>query len=123
MRAAADEGYITATAVADALVRRGVAFRVAHHVVGVLVATAEAQGVGLEAVDDETIVAALRQGGDPDATRLAADPAIGAAIRSAAGLQAALDSCDVVGGTAPVRVSAALIAARRRLDGEVSAIG
>src|SRR5678815_2205481 len=32
MRAAALEGYITATAVADALVRRGVPFRTAHHV-------------------------------------------------------------------------------------------
>ncbi len=42
MRAAADEGFITATAVADALVRRGVPFRVAHHVVGRLVARAEA---------------------------------------------------------------------------------
>ena len=37
MRAAADEGYITATAIADELVRRGVPFRVAHHVVGRLV--------------------------------------------------------------------------------------
>ena len=41
MRAAADEGYTTATAVADALVRRGIPFRVAHHVVGSLVAQAE----------------------------------------------------------------------------------
>ena len=38
MRAAAEEGYTTATAVADALVRRGIPFRVAHHVVGSLVA-------------------------------------------------------------------------------------
>ena len=35
MRAAADEGYTTATAVADALVRRGIPFRAAHHVVGI----------------------------------------------------------------------------------------
>ena len=41
MREAADEGYTTATAVADALVRRGIPFRVAHHVVGSLVAQAE----------------------------------------------------------------------------------
>src|SRR5688500_2878836 len=33
MRAAAEEGFTTATAVSDALVRRGVAFRSAHHVV------------------------------------------------------------------------------------------
>ena len=44
MREAAAEGYTTATAVADALVRRGVPFRAAHHIVGSLVAQAEAAG-------------------------------------------------------------------------------
>src|SRR5450756_379182 len=44
MRAAASEGFTTATAVADALVRRGVPFRIAHHVVGALVASAERSG-------------------------------------------------------------------------------
>ncbi len=38
MAAAAGEGFTTATAVADGLVRRGVPFRVAHHIVGSLVA-------------------------------------------------------------------------------------
>src|SRR6188472_4161863 len=38
MRSAAGEGYTTATAVADALVRRNIPFRAAHHVVGALVA-------------------------------------------------------------------------------------
>ena len=47
MRAAAEEGFTTATAVADALVRRGVPFRVAHHVVGRLVAEAERGGTSL----------------------------------------------------------------------------
>ena len=50
MRAAAGEGYTTATAVADALVRRGIPFRAAHHVVGALVAEAEKDGIGLDAV-------------------------------------------------------------------------
>ncbi len=45
MRSAAEEGFTTATAVADALVRLGVPFRSAHHVVGALVATAETAGV------------------------------------------------------------------------------
>ena len=45
MRAAATEGYTTATAVADALVRRGVAFRTAHRIVGSLVAQAEGEGL------------------------------------------------------------------------------
>src|SRR5436190_3000935 len=44
MREAAERGHTTATAVADALVRRGVPFRTAHHVVGTLVARADAAG-------------------------------------------------------------------------------
>ena len=48
MRRAASEGFTTATAVADALVRRGVPFRDAHHVVGRLVAAAEAEGIALD---------------------------------------------------------------------------
>ena len=64
---AADEGYTTATAVADALVRRGVPFRAAHHVVGSLVAQAEEAGVGLDAVPDAMIGLALGASGDPTA--------------------------------------------------------
>ena len=45
MRDAAEEGYTTATALADALVRRGVPFRAAHHIVGGLVGGAEAEGI------------------------------------------------------------------------------
>ena len=53
MRAAAAEGFTTATSVADTLVRQGVPFRAAHHVVGTLVAGAEEAGIGLEALDDD----------------------------------------------------------------------
>ncbi len=115
MRAAAAEGFTTATAVADALVRRGLPFRTAHHVVGALVATAERMGVRLDAVDDASVIAALSGGGDPLAVDLAAAVGIGDAVRASAGLEAALASCDVVGGTAPDRVAAALAAARARL--------
>jgi len=115
MRAAADEGYTTATAVADSLVRRGLPFRSAHHVVGSLVAQAEAAGVGLDAVDDAMVGLALGASGDADARDLAADPAIGETIRGAAAIDGALASCDVIGGTAPTRVGAALEAARERL--------
>ena len=115
MRAAADEGYTTATAVADALVRRGLPFRSAHHIVGSLVAQAEAAGVGLDAVDDPMVGLALGASGDADARVLAADPAIGETIRAAAAIDGALASCDVIGGTAPTRVAAALEAARERL--------
>src|SRR3954454_17175355 len=45
MAAAADDGYTTATTLADALVRRGVPFRSAHQIVGELVARAEADGI------------------------------------------------------------------------------
>jgi argininosuccinate lyase len=117
MRAATDQGFTTATAVADALVRRGIPFRVAHHVVGSLVAQAEEAGLGrLEEVPDGMIGLALGAAGDEGASALAADPGIGDALRAAASVEGALATCDVIGGTAPVRVSAALRAARARLD-------
>jgi argininosuccinate lyase len=118
MRVAASDGFTTATAVADALVRRGVPFRSAHHVVGSLVAQAEEAGIDLEHLPDAMIGLALGASGDPTAASLAAEPGIGEALRSAAGLEAAMASCDVIGGTAPVRVRAALAAARARLDRE-----
>jgi argininosuccinate lyase len=115
MAAAAEEGYITATAVADALVRRGVAFRAAHHVVGRLVAEAEKAGAGLADVDDATIMAALAETDDTVALTLAGEADLPAQLRSAAALDGALAGCDVVGGTAPERVEAALAAAKARL--------
>jgi argininosuccinate lyase len=115
MRAAADEGYTTATAVADALVRRGIPFRVAHHVVGSIVAQADEAGVRLDEVPDAMIGLALGASGDPGAQDLAADETIGATLRGAASVDGALASCDVIGGTAPTRVADALAAARRRL--------
>jgi argininosuccinate lyase len=117
MRAAATEGYTTATAVTDALVRRGVPFRTAHHIVGSLVAQAEAAGVGLDEIPDAMVGLALGASGDPAAADLAAEPGIGDELRAAASLDGALASCDVAGGTAPTRVAAALEAARVRLDG------
>jgi argininosuccinate lyase len=115
MREAAMEGYTTATAVADALVRRGVPFRVAHHVVGSLVAQAEEAGLQLDAVPDAMLGMALGAAGDDTARKLAQEPGIGDELRGAAGIEGALASCDVVGGTAPARVANALAAARERL--------
>jgi argininosuccinate lyase len=115
MREAAAEGYITATAVADALVRRGVPFRAAHHVVGSLVAQAEEAEIGLDATPDPMIRQALAAADDDTARKLADDPAIGEELRGAAAIDGALASCDVIGGTAPKRVAAALAAARARL--------
>ena len=115
MREAAAEGYTTATAVANALVRRGVPFRAAHHIVGSLVAQAEEAGLGLDDVPDAMVGLALAAAGDDQARSLAEEPGIGDALRAAAGIDGALASCDVTGGTAPRRVAEALDVARRRL--------
>ena len=98
---AATGGYTTATAVADALVRRGVPFRSAHHVVGSLVAHAEEAGIGLDELPDATIGAALTAADEPTAAALADEPGIGDELRAAAWIEGALASCDVIGGTAP----------------------
>jgi argininosuccinate lyase len=118
MRAAAAEGFTTATSVADTLVRQGVPFRAAHHVVGSLVAGAEMAGNELVGLDDDTIAAALAASDDLEARELARNPSIGTTVRAAADIDAALASCDVIGGTAPDRVHAALRAARARIDAE-----
>jgi argininosuccinate lyase len=115
MREAATEGYTTATAVADALVRRGVPFRAAHHMVGSLVAQAEGAGLGLDEVTDQMVALSLGASGDPGAQALAAEAGIGDHLRAVASLDGALATCDVIGGTAPARVSEALANARRRL--------
>ncbi len=115
MRAAAGEGFTTATAVADALVRKGVTFRAAHHIVATLVAEADRAGITLDALDDATIAAALSASDDSIALALVGDAAVAADLRVAAGLEGALAGCDVIGGTAPRRVASALAAAKGRL--------
>jgi argininosuccinate lyase len=116
MREAATDGYTTATAVADALVRRGIAFRTAHHIVGALVGKAEGEGIALDELPDAMVGEALTASEDPAAAALADETGIGDALREAASLDGALASCDVIGGTAPARVATALTAARTRLD-------
>ncbi|MEJ7749661.1 MAG: argininosuccinate lyase [Candidatus Limnocylindrales bacterium] len=121
MRAAADEGYTTATAMADALVRRGIPFRAAHQLVGALVARAEAAGLRLDAVPDAMIGQALGESADATIRTLTADEDIGQSLRRAASVEQALATCDVIGGTAPVRVDAAIAAARTRLEAAIGA--
>ena len=118
MRAAAEEGYTTATALADALVGRGIPFRAAHHIVGGLVGGAEAEGIPtLAGLPDEAFRAALDGSDDPLARKLAKEKGIAAALRAAATIEGSLASADVVGGTAPARVASALAAAKARLGG------
>ena len=116
MAVAAGEGHATATSLADALVRRGLAFRVAHGVVGRLVAAAETARSGLEAISDDAVRAALNAAEDDAAGALADDTGLAAELRAAASVDAALAGADVTGGTAPARVRAALEAARARLS-------
>src|SRR5829696_6024295 len=116
MREAAEEGYTTATAVADALVRRGVPFRAAHHIVGGLVGGAEAEGIAtLAGLPEEAFRAALDGSDDGTARGLAREKGIAAALRGAATIEGSLAGADVTGGTAPTRVAAALTAAKARL--------
>ena len=122
MAAAADEGYTTATTLADALVRRGVPFRAAHHIVGALVGRAERAGIPrLSDVPPAIFDELLGAGDDETARGLAAAPGAAAALLAAATIAGSLAAADVLGGTAPVRVTAAIVAARARLDADTPA--
>ena len=116
LRAAADDGLSTATAAADLLVERGVPFRVAHRILGSVVRQVEAAGGRLDDASDSVWTDALASAGGATAAQLASDESISPALRAASTLEAALGRPDVVGGTAPRRVAAALAAARRRLE-------
>jgi argininosuccinate lyase len=119
MAAATRTGFLTATAVSDVIVERGVPFRVAHRVVGEVVAALEARGdTTLEAADDELWRSRLRDAGDERARDLSADGGVGDLLRAAARVEAAVRRPDVVGGTHPDRVAAELDGARRRIDEE-----
>ena len=114
MREAATEGYTTATAVADALVRRGVPFRTAHHIVGSLVAQAEGERPELDAIPDAMVGRRARCQRRPGGGGPRGRTGIGDELRAAASLDGALASCDVIGGTAPTRVAAALVGGKAR---------
>ena len=117
MAEAADVGYTTATTLADGLVRRGVPFRTAHHLVGALVGQAERDGLTrLADLPPERLTALLAGSDDPAASRLAGEAGIGAVLLGVATIEGSLAAADVVGGTAPGRVEAAIRAARKRLD-------
>ncbi len=99
-RTAAAVGAATlATDLADFLVKQGVPFREAHHIIGHLVQQAEAAGVGLDALPPETYRAA----------HPAFTPNALAALLSA---EASLAHRAVEGGTAPEAVRAQIAQAR-----------
>jgi len=102
MRAAARRGFATATDLADYLVRRGVAFRDAHEIVGKAVA------FGLEHSKDlaEMSLAELRS----FSTEIDED------VFEVLSLEGSLNARDHYGGTAPAQVRAAVACARTKLD-------
>jgi len=101
MRAAASEGFATATDLADYLVRRGAPFRDAHEVVARAVRHAEVKGVDLSGLS----VAELRQ----------FSPLVGDDVHGVLTLEGSVASRDHPGGTAPTQVRAAIAAARQAL--------
>jgi argininosuccinate lyase len=119
MADAAADGYTTATTLADVLVRRGVPFRAAHHIVGALVGRAERDGIRvLSDVPPATFAEILGAADDEIARGLGADSDVVATLLSTATIEGSLAAADVIGGTAQARVAAAIAAARVRLDDE-----
>jgi argininosuccinate lyase len=102
MRRATETGFITATDLADWLVREaGMPFREAHHATGALVALAEQKGCGL---------ADLALG---DMQRV--DSRIGAGVFSVLAVDKSVASRTSEGGTAPAKVREAIATARKNL--------
>ena len=101
MRAATAKGFLTATDLADWLVRvLGLPFRDAHHVTGTLVAKAEAAGLDLA----ELPLSAMQE----------VEPRITDDVYSVLTVERSVASRSVYGGTAPEQVRAAVAAARER---------
>ena len=101
MRAAAAEGFTTATDLADWLVRAlGLPFRKAHQITGRLVRMAEEKGCGLADLD----LAQMQS----------VEPAITAELFGVLGVEESVASRTSFGGTAPDNVRRAAAAARER---------
>jgi argininosuccinate lyase len=119
MADAAADGYTTATTLADALVRRGVPFRTAHHVVGALVGHAERDGIRLLSdMPPSALTELLAAADDETARRIAVEAGAAVELLASATIEGALAAADVIGGTAPWRVAAAIATARARIDRE-----
>jgi len=102
MRAAAREGFATATDLADYLVRKGMPFRDAHEAVARAVRHAESKGVDLA--------------GLPLADLRSFAASIGDDVFGVLTLEGSVASRDHAGGTAPNQVRAAIAAARAALQ-------
>jgi argininosuccinate lyase len=102
-RDAALRGFSTATDLADYLVRKGVAFRDAHHIVGRAVSFALGKGVDLSGLKLEEL------------KRFS--PVIGKDVYKHLSLEGSVAARDHFGGTAPAQVRAAIRRARKALRG------
>jgi argininosuccinate lyase len=101
MRSAAEQGFATATDLADWLVQvLGLPFRQAHHIVGALVREAEAKGCGLADLSLETM-----QRVEPSLTK---------DVYRVLTVEHSVHSRTSEGGTAPANVLASISGARRR---------
>ena len=108
-RSAARTGFATATDLADYLVRRGLAFRDAHEVVGQVVARADECQCDLEDLGLE------------DLQYFCAD--IGQDVYQVLTLEGSVRARNHIGGTAPQQVRAAVARARETLAARTSAAG
>ena len=102
MRLAAEEGFATATDLADYLVRKGLPFREAHEAVARAVKLAADKGVDLSGLS----INELQQ-----FSTLIEDDAL-----EQLSLEGALAARSHVGGTAPSQVTKAIAAARKKLS-------
>ncbi len=102
MRAATMKGFATATDLADYLVRKGMAFRDAHEVVGNTVASAERQSKDIADLTLEEL-------------NVFSD-VIESDVYDVLTLEGALAARNHIGGTAPAQVRAAVERARQRLS-------
>ncbi len=93
---------LLATDLADYLVKRGLPFRQAHHLVGLAVRAAEARGLSLVSL--------------PLADLRAISPEFEPDVAAVLTLDAALAARNVAGGTGPAAVADQLTAARRALE-------
>ena len=102
MRAAAEQGYATATDLADYLVRKAIPFRDAHEIVGQTVSYAVDNGVMLSDVDLQTLQGFSEQ--------------IEADVYEVLTLEGSLKARDHIGGTAPAQVKKAAQIAKKALS-------
>jgi len=101
MKAAAGEGYATATDLADYLVKKGLTFRDAHEIVAAAVKQAQQRSIDLSELSLEDLQMF--------------HASIGTDVYHVLTLRGSLDARNLLGGTAPAQVLAQVARHRQRL--------